>query len=457
MLGPRLLIPLLLAPLLGCGGGPSYIPERDRPELPVPDSFGIGSPEQVQDGWIASFGDETLESLVIEALSNNPDLAAAAARVDQAAGFAKKAGALLEPTVSLGAGAYGGGTGEASGPTGGGVGLSFDWELDVWGRLSAGAEAAREDYLSAVLLEQYARQSLAAQVAKGWFQLTEIQLQSRLAQQVVDLQQEILTITEAQLQQGAVAQTQVDLARAAVASANEALRSVQGAFNQAQRSLEVLLGRYPSGELAAADDFVAVPPAIPAGLPSDLLERRMDIVAAERQVAASYGRLDMAKAAKLPRVAITADGGAASSDFSSLLNPANIAWNSAANLLAPIFDGGRRDADVEIANAQQEAAVAEYRSTALQAFAEVETGLENDGILLQREQFLDVTLDSNQRTYEVAQAQLEAGRIDRIQELQVQARVLNARVARISIRGLRLMQRVDLHLSLGGNAEATSE
>ncbi|MGA1489853.1 MAG: TolC family protein, partial [Planctomycetota bacterium] len=209
MLGPRLLIPLLLAPLLGCGGGPSYIPERDRPELPVPDSFGTGSPEQVQDGWIASFGDETLESLVIEALSNNPDLAAAAARVDQAAGFAKKAGALLEPTVSLGAGAYGGGTGEASGPTGGGVGLSFDWELDVWGRLSAGAEAAREDYLSAVLLEQYARQSLAAQVAKGWFQLTEIQLQSRLAQQVVDLQQEILTITEAQLQQGAVAQTQV--------------------------------------------------------------------------------------------------------------------------------------------------------------------------------------------------------------------------------------------------------
>jgi NodT family efflux transporter outer membrane factor (OMF) lipoprotein len=452
---PRLVISLLAAILtmVGCQIGEAYTPEVAADQLPIARSFGTGSKQKIQDGWIASFGDENLVALVVEALKNNPDLQASAARVEAAAGHARKAGALLSPTVSLGAGGYRTGNTGGEGASVGGASLDMTWEVDVWGRLASGTRAATYQFMATELAFEYGRQSLAAQVAKSWFLCVETHLQLDLANQAVAIYENTLKITTAQLEAGAVAKDTVHLSKADLASAKEAQRDATGANASSVRALEVLLGRYPSAELKVTKEFVAVPAAIPVGLPSEMLERRADLLAAERRVAASFELLNVAKAARLPRVAMTASAGGSTSNFQALGNPGNAFWNAGANLLAPLFDGGYLKSEQEIASAEQKGAVAEFRSAALRAFADVENSLTNDQLLKERETFLAEALKQNTAAWTLAKTKFAAGEIDLLSVLQMQKRVIQARVALTNIHNRRLTQRVNLHLGLGGNFE----
>lgn len=453
-LSTSLLAAVALASFSGCKVGETLEPEELRAQLPTAPSFGTGSSEAVQSGWLASFGDEHLTELVIEALANNADLAASAARVEAAAGHARQAGALLSPTVAVGAGGYAGN--DAGGGNRGGAALQVSWEADIWGRLGSQASAAESTYLAVELTYAYARQSLAGQVARGWFFCIETREQKRIAQEAVDLYAKTKSIVDVMFTEGAIARDDVHLVTADLASAEEALREATGADIAAQRALEILLGRYPSSELEVMGAFQELAATVPSGLPSELLERRPDIVAAERRVAAAFSATSSAQAARLPRLAITATGGAASNDFQSFGSPADAFWNLGANMLAPLFDGGFLESEVDIASAEQKEAVAEYRSAGLQAFADVENALTNDGLLKEREAFLVKALYENTQAWELAQAKFAAGEIDLLSVLQLQRRVLNARVALMDIRGRRRAQRVDLHLSLGGNFELES-
>ena len=166
-------------------------------------------------------------------------------------------------------------------------------------------------------------------------------------------------------------------------SARDSLLSAQLGERDAIRALEVLLGQYPDTNLEFPDRLMREPAPPPAGLPSQLLERRPDIIAAERRIAAAIAGVDQAQAARLPQISLTGSLGGASNELSNLLDPVNVVWRLATNLLAPIFDGGRRRAQVDISTAAQEEAVANYADLALNAFAEVE-GLLDQGKILAR-------------------------------------------------------------------------
>ena len=404
----------------------------------------------VKSGWLATFGDEQLENIVVEVLENNRSLAVAAANLDVAAGLATQAGARLVPAVSLGGGSQGSSRGSNS-TTSTGVSLNVEWEIDVWGRLSAGASASEEAFRASEADFEFARQSLVAQTAKAWFLATEANLQKKLAQEASDIYRKLLEIAKTRLEVGKSNPQDVYLAKADLASAEERLRQTQGAFKQAVRSLEVMLGRYPSAELEVPSEFVPVPPAIPVGLPAQLLERRPDLRSAERLVASAFQRIEEAKAAMLPRLSLTASGGSSSNELIDLLGVSKGFFSLGANFLASFDVGGELQAQVEIETAKQAAALANYGGTALRAFNEVETALTNETLLQERELFQISAVENNRKALNVVETQYEFGQVDFLSVMQMQAKTLNTRIGLIRLKNARLTQRIDLHLALGGN------
>jgi len=406
---------------------------------------------RVPDGWLRSFEDARMEAIVGEALRNNLSLRAAVARLDEAAAIAIQAGALMKPVVGLGgdvgASELAGGSG-ASSSYGASVGIS--WELDLWGKLRTISQAGEEQFQAAAADFEFARQSLAAQAAKSWYLATESRQQLALAEETVEIRRRLLELVEAKHAQGRITMQDVHLAHADLSSAEDFMRQALGAHEQALRSVEVLLGRYPSAELEVAEEFVPVPAPPPAGLPSDILERRADVVAAERRVRAAFLGAEAARLAKLPSVTLTAAGGGVNNDVLDAIGRGAGFWSTGANFFVPIFDGGALDAQVEIQTAQQEAALASYGQTALVAFAEVETHLSNEKLLEERQQFVAAALDDNEAAYRIARAQFDMGKVDLLSVLQMQARVLGARSGAIRLQSMRIAERIDLHLALGG-------
>ncbi|MFW2373835.1 MAG: efflux transporter outer membrane subunit [Gammaproteobacteria bacterium] len=407
----------------------------------------------VTDGWLKTFADPKLEAIVAEAIKNNLNLKAAVARVDAAAGFATQAGTELTPVVGLGGRGLAQEGFSASDPalTSSGVALNMSWELDLWGRVRAQAQAGEAAFEAAQYELEWAYQSIAAQTAKIWFLVTEAKLQLDLAQQAQALYERNLKLIEAKRKQGQLSSREVALARAQVAAGQATIRRARGAKQQASRALEVMLGRYPSAEIEGADDLVATLSPIPIGLPSELLERRPDLRAAERAVAAQFLQIQSAEAAKLPTISLTAGVGTSSNELSNILSLDSDYWTAGANFMAPIFTGGALAAQVDIESAQFQEAMANYGLVALRAFSEVEQGLANETLLREREEFLRQVLIESSEALRVAQVQFNVGKVDYLLVLQQQGQVIAARVNLLNMQDQRLQQRIDLHLALGGS------
>ncbi len=409
----------------------------------------------VVDGWLKTFGDPALEAIVAESIQNNLNLQAAVARVDAAAGFATQAGAELMPVIGVG-GSGSAREGFASADPSlstSGVALNASWELDLWGRVRSQAQAGQAAFEGAQYQLEWAYQSIAAQTAKVWFLVTEASLQLELAEEALALYERTLEIVEAKHRQGQVTSREVALARADVATGKATIRQASGARQQASRALEVLLGRYPAAKIEGAEDLVATPPPIPVGIPSQLLERRPDLRAAERALAARFLTIQTARAARLPAVTLTAGGGTTSSELSNIISLDSEYWTVGANFLAPIFTGGALAAQVDINSAQFQEAMANYGLLALTAFSEVEQGLANDTLLREREAYLREAVAESSEALRVATAQFDVGKVDLLSVLQQQGQVISAKVDLLSLRDQRLQQRVDLHLALGGSFE----
>jgi NodT family efflux transporter outer membrane factor (OMF) lipoprotein len=400
---------------------------------------------EVDDGWIKTFNDPELEVLVDEALRNNLNLRVAATQVDSAAAAAVQAGARLKPTVDLALGSTGSGTTSAS-ATDTVVGLSTTWEIDVWGKLASGQAAAEASLAAAQANYEFGRQSIAATTAKSWFIATQTSMLLGLSQDIVDLYTETLDIVQTKYEVGQVTMQDVHLVKADLASAEEAVRQAEGGDKQARRSLELLLARYPGAEIEARAELPSLPPPVPVGLPAQLLERRPDLIAAEDQVAAAFYLTEQAEAAKLPSIALTGTVGA-STDASDFI------FDLGAGLVAPLFRGGALEAQVDAADAQQRATIAAYGQAVLKAFEEVEAALTNGKLYDEREEYLQVVLAENNAAWELAKTQYEVGKIDLLSVLQMQAKVVGARIALVNIRNDQLINRVNLHLALGGSFE----
>ena len=410
----------------------------------------IGPVQPVMDRWLAAFNDPVLSALVDEALAYNADLKIAAARVEQAAGYVKVAGALLFPAVSV----LGHGGGKSGGDGGlQGIFLNASLELDVWGRVRYGRAAAEAQYASVDADYAYARQSLAALTAKSYFLAVEAALQRSIAQEVLRASEELVRLTQDRLRIGVGDEQAVAEARANLGGYRDTLRQIEYSREQALRAIELLLGRYPAAEVAVAPQLATMPGPAPIGLPSELLERRPDVIAAERRVAAAFDRVEEAKAALLPRISLTAGGSSVSSDLFVLKDHSNPLWSLGANLIAPLYQGGSLRAQVEIRTAEQKQAVAEYARVAQRAFNDVEGALSAEIVLRDRDAILLETIRDNQRALELAQIQYKVGKIDLRTIEQRQLALYGARTSRLRVQSEQLAQRVNLHLALGGSFE----
>ena len=450
----RLAAVVLTAILAGCAL--KSPPRRDDvvpqalPNLKVPERWTEpgGVAGAVGARWLASFHDPQLDALVQETLASNPDLLVAAARVEQAAAFVKASGATLYPQVSALARGGGALSGDSSGLEG--AGIFANWEIDLWGRVRAGREAASGQYVAADLDTRYARQSLAALVAKSWFLATEARMQKAIAEEMLAASERQLGLAQDRLRVGRGDEYDVALARANLATFRDSVRQLDLAYRQALRALESLAGRYPAAALEVPAQLAALPGPVPVGMPSELLERRPDVVAAERRVAAAFYRVEEAKAARLPRISLTAAVTSISSELFVLKDRDNPVWSAGASISAPLYLGGALQSQIEIRTAEQKQAVAEYGRVGARAFGEVENALSTAFALEDREAILKQAVTDNARVLELANVRFRVGTGD-LRAVSQQSLALHAaRTALLRVQSERLVQRVNLHLALGG-------
>jgi NodT family efflux transporter outer membrane factor (OMF) lipoprotein len=412
------------------------------------------SPEAVQSGWLSELKDPALEALAAEAITYNPDLQVAQARVEQSRILMDAAGGALQPTLAA-AGKGGGKLGaDASGVRG--AFLLASWEIDVWGRIRYGRMAASAQYSSAVADAAYARQSLVASLARAWFGAKELTAQIDLTQKSIDSAQQLVTLTQVRARVGRANDGDVAAAEAAVAGYQDSLRELIRARAQAQRAIETLLGRYPAAELAVSADLPPAPPAAAAGLPSQLLERRPDVIAAQQRVAVAFARTEEASAARFPQISLTAAIGTISSEVFLLKNVSNPLWSVGAEFAAPIWTGGRLQAAVSARAAEQQAASADFARIGARSFADVENAIDAEAALRERAAYAAAALAAQRRALGVTEVEFRVGRTDERPVVQQQLRVRAAEMNALHIHAETLSQRVMLHLALGGDFGAAA-
>ena len=399
--------------------------------------------------WLDGFNDPIMMKLVQEGRKNNNNLKVAAANMDISWLMAEKSGSALKPSVDVSLSGAKTGTKNGSSDSAN-LGVKLGWEVDVWGRIQNGVDAATASAQAAEADYKFAQESLSANIAKTYLKVIDAKLQAKLIQQNLTILKKTMRITQLRYDNGLSSGQDIALNRANLASAKEQLIKIEGSKRNALRSLELLLGRYPDASIEIPNILPTLPSSPPAGLPSELLQRRPDLVSAERSVAAAYDMTAQAQAARLPQFALTTTLSEASSDLSKILNPANLTWQLAANIVAPIYDGGRRKIDVEISTKKQEQAVTSYVQTALEAFSDVETNLDQGRVLAKRETALEEVLKHSKKAYRIANFRYKEGEIGLLDTLQIQQQTITAQSNLISVKRLELEQRINLYLALGG-------
>jgi len=417
----------------------------------------------VSDDWLKSFNDPRLDGIVSEAIANNTDLRQAAARVEVARQNVVVVGAALMPQVNA---SFAGSalvtdskSGDPTSPSNDHTAnieyATISWEIDVWGKLRAQKAASEAAFEATALDYDFARQSLAATTAENWYLAISTRQLLSLAQRDVELYTRLAELVRTKREFGAVADLDVAEADASLNTARGQLRVAQGQYAEALYNLEVLLGRFPAGDIEVDSSFPPVPNPVGPGLPSSLLERRPDIVAAEREVLAAFRNEEAAKLALLPQFDLTVEGGRLSDQLLSVLGLNPWLFYSALRMTVPIYQGGALRAEVKIATAQEQQAIAHYGSVALTAFNEVETALTNERILAERLQYeMDALKD---RTVAVQTANLRYiyGSIDLFELLELQTQQIENEELVINLRAAQLTNRINLHLALGGSFDTS--
>ena len=432
-----------------------YLPQA-LPNMVLPESFGpAGQPTTpVAGGWAATFGDARLDALIVEAVQHNPDLLIAAARVEAAAQYVEFAKSKLYPQVNFLARDGGEMGGDSSGLSGGGIFAT--WEADLWGRVRSAKAANLATYEATVAETEYARQSIAAMVAKSYFLAVEARLQQTLAEEMVAASEQLVMLTGERQRIGRGDGFDAAISRANTETFRDSVLQLSLARQQALRALEALLGRYPAAGVDIATELAKAPGPVPAGLPSELLERRPDVVAADRRVAAAFYRIQEAKAARLPAISLTASVNTVSSELFVLQERDNPVWSAGASLLAPLYNGRGLKSQVRIRTAEQQQAIADYGRTGARAFGEVENALAAELTAGQREEVLTRATAANQEALDLARVRYDVGSGDLRAVQQQQVAVHGSRATLVRVQADRLVQRVNLYLALGGGFDESS-
>jgi NodT family efflux transporter outer membrane factor (OMF) lipoprotein len=384
--------------LSGCMVGPKYV----KPAVPLSPAYKEATPDMYKESadwhiaqpadaaqrgeWWRIFGDEQLNGLEPLVAANNQNLKVADARFREARSLIRYYHASLYPTISTTP--FAGGLRESSNrpyfnpsnSQGKGVGdillpVDMSYEIDVWGRVRRTISAAREEAQASAGDRQTVMLSLQAELAVDYFEARTADAQEKLLNDTVKTYEEAYRITNNRFEGGVSPKSDVDQAQTQLEAARVQARDITLQRAQFEHAIAVLLGQPPATFTLATAPLAARPPAIPPGLPSELLERRPDIAAAERRVAEANDRIGIARAAYYPTISLSGFVGVEATSFASLFSPASLAWALGPTLSQTIFDAGRRAATSEQANASYDETVASYRQTTLTAFQQVEDNL----------------------------------------------------------------------------------
>ncbi|MFC4995305.1 efflux transporter outer membrane subunit [Rubritalea tangerina] len=458
----RLLLPTCC--LIGLTACADLVPTKSTQKAVVnaPSSWkeaSKGQHKKISSGWLEEFNSPEMSSLVNEALTNNPNLNASAARLRAAKQGTIGAQAALLPTVTAGAGGsrtrLGNGDNARVYTESYNIRLNASWEPDLWGRLRDLRDASYSGYYADAYEFRGARLSLAANTAKAWCNLITAENQLRLAENILASFNKNNAIVERNYKAGVpgTRALAVQLSRNNVAQAQRSLRSRTQQRDEAARQLEQLLGRYPSASLKGSLKLPKLTKNPPASLPSELLIRRPDLAAAQSRVYQSAMRADAAQKNLLPSIDLTGSLRSSNANIENVFNPHFLAASAAASLTQNIYRGGALKAEAQAALERNKASIYDFSDRAIRAFREVEDALAADRSLAEQEKFLLVEVRQAQLAVKSAEMDYSEG-LDNsgiLEILESQRRANNSRAQLLALKNRRLQNRIDLHLALGGD------
>lgn len=440
----------------------SFAPDHVRPTQPVPDTYPVVAPggdNIAQVGWRDFFRDEDLQSLISGALANNRDIRIAAARVAEARAAWRIEGSPLYPQLdAVGSGSRGRTLFNLPqvGTTALNVKqvtaqLSAGWEIDFWGRLRNMRDTARWQYLATEEARRAVATGIVAQVANGYLLEREYEERVALARHSITTRQEALRIMRRRYEVGSGSKLDLTQAQLLLGQANTALHGLEQDRAVNRHALAVLVGQpvvIPPGTLSMTD--VPEGLALPAGLPSDLLVFRPDIVAAEHRLQAANANIGATRAAFLPNINLTGAYGTMSDDLDGLFDKGSKSWSFAPTISLPLFNAGRLKGNLDVAKARREGAVAEYEQTIQIAFRDVSDAL----IRRQQMQLQIVTtremLVAQRERARLAQLRFDNGRSAYLEVLDAQRDLFETEQALVQLRRSELASIVALYAALGG-------
>lgn len=425
--------------------------------------------EQKPSPWWTTFGDPVLVQLEEQALGANPDVAIAMARIKQSRALASRAEAARYPSLDAGFGPSRQRTSGAAAFRGDGSAAdtqtlwraqaTFAYEADVFGRVSSDVAAARATSAQQQALSHQMLLIVQADVASTYFTLRQIEGERRILVDAVKIREEGVALLQRKRDLGAVAAVVVDQAQAELSAARAEQATVEQDYALTHHALAVLLGQTPAAFTLDVTPLQNVSVRVAEDLPSTLLERRPDVAAAERAMAADNARIGVARAAFFPSLSLTGSLGYESNSLGNLTN-----WSQRTFLLGPlvgtalnlpIFDGGRRKADVARARADYEESVGAYRNVVLRAFREVEDALASTRTLDTRLINERDAEDASARVAATAQTRFDEGDADYLAVVDAERTLLRNRQSRLQAEGARVRATVDLVRALGGGWHAT--
>lgn len=446
----RNLVCVLLAGVLlgGCSVGPDYV----RPDEPVPGQWRVdyGDAEDLAGSrWWRQFGDPVLDSLIEQAVRNNLDLKNAAAKVDQYLGALDATRSQYFPQLSAGFDAGGkrmaGTTTESYQAA-----LNASWELDLWGRIRRSSEAAQARIAGSEAGRRGVLLSLVANVASGYLTLRGLDRQLEITRATEAAYEESLRLFQLRFKYGTVSQLEVSQAESQYESARQSIPAYESLIRQQENLLALLLGR-PPGPIPRGKPLDELyPPAIPAGLPSQLLERRPDIIQAEQALIAANAQVGVAKAAYFPKISLTGALGVASDDIGRLFTPGRDIWSAAGQAAVPLLNFGLISGQVKQAEAQQQQALFQYRQAVLTGLKEVEDSLvktTKGRAQLEAQKRQVAALEEYAR---LSRLQFEAGTSSYLQVLDADRSLFTGRLNRTQTQYDLLVSLISVYKTMGG-------
>lgn len=446
----------LLALLVsGCSVGPDYV----RPDIKAPTAWNVeyqAAADLANVQWWKRFNDPVLDSLIETAVRGNLDLKSATAKVDQYLGVLDTTRSQYYPQISAGFNPSiqrsGNITTESYQAT-----VNATWELDLWGKIRRSSEAAQAQIAGSEAGRRAVLMSVVANVASGYITLRGLDRQLEIARDTEKAYAESLKLFKLRFQYGTISQLELSQAESNYEAAHQAIPNYESQIRQQENLISLLLGRAPGPIPRGKSLDELIPPGVPAGLPSQLLERRPDIIQSEQSLIAANAEIGVARAAYFPSITLTGALGAASSDIGKLFGPGTAMASAGGQLLAPLLNFGKISGQVKQAEAQQQQALYQYQQTILTAFREVEDALIKTSKGREQLEAQKRQVQSLQEYARLARLQFEAGTSNYLQVLDADRSLFAGKLDKTQTHYNLLVSLVSVYKAMGGGWVAEAD